>query len=94
LEWQQEGLNPPPVVIAAMEEYLSAEDLVGQWIDECCVTGPDKTATVAALFDNFRHFCSRNEEPPGTQKRFSQMLQARGFVPTRSSKARSLLGME
>src|SRR4029077_19766229 len=36
----KEGLNPPPVVSEATEEYKQDMDVVGQWIDERCELAP------------------------------------------------------
>jgi P4 family phage/plasmid primase-like protien len=36
LNWQREGLTPPPIVTAATEDYFKFEDMIGEWIDERC----------------------------------------------------------
>jgi putative DNA primase/helicase len=36
LEWQRIGLAPPKSVTDATESYLESQDLLGEWIDECC----------------------------------------------------------
>ena len=41
LRWQQEGLNPPPAVVAATEEYFKDEDFFSSFVDYCCNTGPE-----------------------------------------------------
>jgi len=40
LEWAAGGLNPPAAVRAASDAYKSEQDRVGQFIGECCETGP------------------------------------------------------
>ena len=47
-EWQRIGLAPPACVTAAAEEYFETEDIIGQWIAECCVCGSDRKALVLA----------------------------------------------
>jgi len=37
LRYQQEGLNPPMEVTAASEEYRRGEDVLADFIDECCI---------------------------------------------------------
>jgi putative DNA primase/helicase len=37
-KWQAEGLNPPEVVLAATAEYLDAEDAIGCWLSDMCIT--------------------------------------------------------
>ena len=40
LAWQRDGLQPPAGVQAATEDYLAGEDIIGQWIADCCEEGP------------------------------------------------------
>jgi hypothetical protein len=37
LQYRRDGLNPPAVVRAATDDYRHDMDVVGQWIEECCV---------------------------------------------------------
>ena len=37
--WRELGLAPPESVLRSVEEYFLDEDMVGQWIEERCVTG-------------------------------------------------------
>ena len=40
LEWQSSGLCAPEAVREASTAYLQAEDVLQQWIDECCDLSP------------------------------------------------------
>src|SRR5438128_755087 len=40
LIWQMCELSPPAAIRDATEEYLRSQDLLAQWIDDCCGTGP------------------------------------------------------
>jgi putative DNA primase/helicase len=40
LAYQAQGLNPPEVVRAATEAYRKDEDLMGHFLDDCCIQGP------------------------------------------------------
>jgi putative DNA primase/helicase len=83
LAWQLHGLNPPNVVLEATNEYFEAEDALGRWIEEACVTGPSFSAKAGTLFSNWRDWCKATEEYVGSQKKFSQMLEARGYCRAR-----------
>ena len=37
LEWQKIGLAPPKIVTDATDDYIDSEDVLGHWIEECCV---------------------------------------------------------
>ena len=38
IEWQRVGLTPPKTVVSAAEDYFHDEDVVGEWIRDCCET--------------------------------------------------------
>jgi len=93
LAWQREGLNPPPSVCAATQGYLAAEDVLGRWLEERCVSRREVWTPGAVLFADFQQWCDRVGERAGTQKRFSQALEGRGFVQERTRKARGFAGI-
>jgi putative DNA primase/helicase len=93
LAWQSEGLNPPEVVKAATEHYLAAEDALGRWLDDCCLLGKAYWTSGAALFANWREWAERSGEHAGSQKRFAQNLEARGFLQERTRAARGFAGI-
>src|SRR3954453_15388182 len=58
LAWQREGLNPPQSVREASEEYLSAEDVLGQWLEERCVIAKSIEFTkVSVLYGDWKQWC-------------------------------------
>ena len=79
LEWQRTGLQPPEAVMAATEEYFEAEDALGRWLEECCDLGPNRTETSADLFAGWKVWAEANGEFAGSQRRFSDLMLARGF---------------
>lgn len=95
LAWQRDGLDAPAIVRSATADYFTAEDALGQWLGECCITGRAYWTAGAVLFSSWREWCERSGEYVGSQKRFSQALQARGFEPgsTGHDKARGFAGI-
>ncbi len=81
--WQRIGLAPPRAVRDATDDYLEAEDALGTWIAECCAVGDYRTGSSGELFASWKRWADSAGEHAGSQKRFSQALQARGFRPTR-----------
>jgi putative DNA primase/helicase len=84
-EWQGEGLSPPEAVRAATSQYLEDEDALGQWLKERCSAKEGFYATTAELFASWRKWAEKAGEFVGSQKRFSQLLQDRGFERKRQS---------
>lgn len=93
LSWQREGLNAPVVVTQATEEYLASEDILARWLDDCCAADRTLWTSASVLFASWRDWCDRNEERPGSQKRFSEQLESRGFSAHRTNKARGFMGI-
>lgn len=94
LQWQREGLNPPAVVRAATADYFGGEDALGRWIDECCNLGGTEKATSNALFTSWREWAEKAGEYVGSQKNFSQSIEARdGIARHRTNQVRGYLGI-
>jgi putative DNA primase/helicase len=83
LEWQRIGLQPPPAVMAATEEYFEAEDALGRWLDECCLRGPNHVELSATLFASWKSWAEAAGEFVGSQRRLTDLLLARGFEKAR-----------
>ena len=94
ISWQLNGLGPPAAVRdATAEDYLAAEDVVGQWLDDRCVPSAACRTPVKALFADWQNWCHRLGEHEGSTKKFSQQLQGRGFRPDRTGSSRGFLGI-
>lgn len=83
LDWQRDGLTPPPAVASATDEYLAGEDSLGLWVTECCTTSGYGNEAGARLFSSWRTWAEAAGEQAGSQRRFTQALLARGFEQTR-----------
>lgn len=93
LEWNRQGLSAPACVAAAADEYFDAQDLVGQWIAECCACGPEHRAPAAQLFRSWKEWAEDGGFPPGSQKSLGEALRGRGFTPTSVRRSRGWLGI-
>lgn len=92
-DWQQRGLAPPEVVTGASAGYVADEDTVGEWMEECCVTGPGCKATARALYANWAAWAEAAGATKGSQKSLGEALRERGFRPTKVGGARGWLGI-
>jgi putative DNA primase/helicase len=93
LEWQKHGLNPPATVRNATATYLAAEDSIGRWLEDDCISDKALWTPGAALILDHRWWCERNSEKPMSPKRLAQALEDRGFVPKRTTSARGFSGV-
>jgi putative DNA primase/helicase len=86
LAWQSEGLKPPAAVTTATESYFDSQDVLGDWLDECCDVGANYTAIGADLFAEWKSWAEARNEFVGSRKAFTQKLEDRGFVSRKGGK--------
>jgi putative DNA primase/helicase len=80
LEWQKQGLRIPKRVSAATQEYLDAEDLLRQFLEECCLTGSDNYRCRAGrLHKAFVTWCGDRLETPMKMRGFGDAMAEREF---------------
>jgi putative DNA primase/helicase len=94
LSWLDSGLNPPATVQAATATYLSEEDSLAQWVEECCITGKEQWGTGARLWDSWKAWAETNKEPPGTRKAFAEAMAAHGYTKDKSQGVRGYAGID
>jgi len=88
LEWQRKGLGLPEEVRVATNQYREDMDVLGGFIAEHCVVGPEASATAAALWERYLAWATQAGERPITRKAFSLALIERSFHPARHGKGR------
>lgn len=85
LEWQENGLNPPPEVTEATAEYQRDEDLIQDFLDECCYIREGYQVGATDLYDVFtRWWLKFVGKRPLSQKRFGTQLTEKGFEKRKS----------
>ena len=80
LLWQRVGLQPPATVVEATHNYMAAEDALSLWIMERCKRIGYGGTESSVLFADWRKWALASGEEPGSQKRFSQALEAKGYA--------------
>jgi P4 family phage/plasmid primase-like protien len=95
LAWQREGLTPPDSARAATKDYLDAEDLLGQWLEERCVISPRVGWTALKdLYDNWRSWAEPRGTHPGASQTLGKRLDERGFQRHRTNRGPGFYGIE
>ncbi len=93
LEWQKQGLNPPLGVLAASQDYLAEEDVIGQWLEECCELNGNYMILVKEAYASWKQWAEEAGAPAYSAKRFSKMLTERGHERWDSHGKRYFLGL-
>jgi len=86
LEWQKQGLNPPPSVLSATAEYRQSEDDLFAWIEERCIEAADATVTAKNAYVSFKEWWIANiSDKAPSQKRFGDSMARRGYQKDRGA---------
>lgn len=80
LDWQRDGLGMPAAVAAATDTYRAEQDVLGQFIDDCCVIETFATVRATGLYQAYTRWALDSGERTITQTRFGRAILERGFV--------------
>lgn len=97
LDWQRNGLVRPASVNEATQTYFSDQDLLGQWIEECCRVERERLDMWdrrADLFDSWAEYAKNAGEDAGSAKSFYEAMLRKGFEPYRKKTARGFKGIQ
>ena len=94
LEWQRDGrLGTPDVVREATDSYRSEMDIVGAFLNECCVLEVNARINSTILYKAFDEWCKASGEHVLTQRVFGYRLDARGLISKRTKREFIRLGV-
>jgi putative DNA primase/helicase len=79
-EWQKQGLNDPPEVMAVTEEYRTEEDFLKDFFEERCIRDRKAVTLAKELYKAYCDWCQEVGEKPVSRKAFSSALDERGFT--------------
>jgi P4 family phage/plasmid primase-like protien len=82
-QWYEQGLQAPPIVLEATKSYLDEEDVIGMWLEERCLRGPDEEVRATAAYDDWSIWCGVNGSRPGSLVTFGRKLSDLGFTKRR-----------
>lgn len=86
LDWQQNGLLRPAIMLETTADYFDSQDIFAQWLADQCITGAREAATTADLFESWSFYARSNGEDPGSKVRtFPEKLTQHGFKPVKDA---------
>ena len=91
-KWARDGLLIPQKVRDASAEYLSANDDLSLWVEECCVTGAMHRTGSTALYKSYAQWKEANGERPQSMNPWSARLGMR-FKSYRTMHGRGFEGI-
>jgi putative DNA primase/helicase len=94
LAWQRDGLNAPDLVTHAVADYREEQDVLGQFIGECCDVGPAYTATAGTLYQAYEAWTKQNGGAPLSGNKFGGDMERRGYPAARVGGIRARRGVQ
>lgn len=76
LLWQRNGLKPPAAVLEATAEYRSGEDVMGEFVADCCDIVASQRVEATPFYEAFKEWWEENiSKNPPPQKRFGNVMK-------------------
>lgn len=88
------GIDAPKAVAAKTDDYMRANDIVGQFLTECCTEGDDLQAPAGLLYSTYKAWAKRNgHDRPMASNKFSPLVEKKGFEKVARSQGRTYIGI-
>ena len=78
-DWRKSGLQVPDAIRRSTAEYRDEQDIIGEWISERCLAGPDRSVSKGDLYADYQDWSKRNGHLPLAQGRLTRRLGERGY---------------
>lgn len=82
--WQKDGLNPPPRVLEAVEDYRAEMDAIGQFLAERTELDSASSLKAGDLYASYRDWAEAGGEFQLSLRRFGTAIRERGFQKYRN----------
>jgi putative DNA primase/helicase len=88
LEWQHNGMATPQAVETATDEYRQAEDILGEFLEECTLRSATVEITKGQLHKAYVSWCDDRSQRPLSNRKFGSLMTQRGFKERRTNSAK------
>lgn len=75
LDWQDQGLNPPKLILDQVAEYKTSMDSVCQFVEQECEVEPNNRFGSSKLYEEYRHWCQAMGNKPQSTTSFKKALE-------------------
>jgi putative DNA primase/helicase len=94
LDWKSSGLTTPEKVLSATRDYRNTEDVVAQFVAECCVRGSkDYRVRASKLYQAFKEWLKNIGEEDMSQRAFGENLSDQSGIEKTTSNGTWYLGI-
>jgi putative DNA primase/helicase len=92
-EWQKNGLQEPKEVLDVTQEYRHEQDVLGAFLDECCLIGSEYHDTSKNIYEAYSRWTKENGLFTKSQPKLTRDLADRGFEEYNTKHARGRGGL-
>jgi putative DNA primase/helicase len=82
-DWLENGLGEPQEVKDATATYRAEMDILGEFLEDCCIIADGATATTGDLYQRYGEWCDQNKEKAISKRAFGSRLRERGLIAVR-----------
>ena len=93
LQWQAIGLQAPPEVLKATQDYRDGEDLLRVFLDERCLIHPEVRSQAGELYKSYQSWCEDSGERPMTLTEFGKAITERGIQKSKRNGRQWYMGI-
>jgi putative DNA primase/helicase len=93
LEWQESGLREPNEVLASTQDYRNEQDVLGAFLDECCLIGPEYSDTSQNIYAAYVRWAKETGVFAHSQRKLILELGDRGFEENNTMYAKGRRGL-
>lgn len=84
--WQEYGLCPPATVVDATKEYRAEQDVVAEFLEQCCVLSSTLSTPSAELYSVYAAWCRETGEFQRSSRWLVLQLGSRGLEAGKGAK--------
>jgi putative DNA primase/helicase len=85
VEWLRDGLGEPAAVSVATKEYRSEQDVLGRFVNDCCLTGDPFVVKFSLLYAAIERWCDDVGDETPKKRTVGQFLKERGYQEKHSN---------
>ena len=74
MDWHEQGLNPPQVVLEKVSAYKTEMDSIAQFVEQECSLESDAEYPASKLYEAYSHFCQAFGRKPQSNSAFKKVL--------------------
>ena len=86
LDWQKEGLGNPQEVRLASTNWREDADVIGRFIEECCIIKETAQVQGGLLYNTYKEWCENQGERSNNNNIFSERFREKGYERVRTNK--------